>query len=200
MQRDILQTTRLILRPFRLDDAETVERLAGAREIADTTLTIPHPYPPGAASAWIEQHEAMWTAGTDLIYAITQRDTAALIGAIGLTIAAPHAKAEIGYWLGMADWNHGYCTEAARALVRHGFESLGLHRIEGRHLVRNAASGRVLVKLGMKREGTHRDAIRKWDRFEDVAHYAMLATDRLEAPNEQESSVEPPRVPLPAER
>ena len=186
MQQEILQTTRLVLRPFRLDDAATVERLAGAREIADTTMNVPHPYPPGAATAWIAQHEASWAAGTDLTYAITRRDTGELIGAIHLAIVADHAKAEIGYWIGAADWNHGYCTEAARALVRFGFETLGLHRIQGRHLVRNAASGRVMAKLGMQLEGVHRDDFRKWEKFEDVGVYAMLATEH--APPERRAA------------
>jgi RimJ/RimL family protein N-acetyltransferase len=177
MQQEVLQTTRLVLRPFRLDDAATVERLAGAREIADTTLNIPHPYPQGAASAWIGQHEAMREAGTNLVYAITRRDTAELMGAIALSIAAEHARAEIGYWISAAHWNQGYCTEAGRVVVRWAFDSLGLHRVQGRHLVRNAASGRVMTKLGMQLEGIHRDAIRKWDRFENIAHHAILATD-----------------------
>jgi [ribosomal protein S5]-alanine N-acetyltransferase len=54
---------------------------------------------------------------------------------------------------------------------------LGLHRIQGRHLVRNHASGRVMTKLGMRLEGIHRHAVRKWDRFEDIAHHAILVTD-----------------------
>lgn len=52
---------------------------------------------------------------------------------------------------------------------------LGLHRIDGRHFVRNAASGGVLQKLGMRFEGVHRDAYLRWGRFEDVAVYACLA-------------------------
>ena len=111
------------------------------------------------------------------MYAITLQATGELAGAMNLAIVPVHARAEIGYWIGVPYWNDGYCTEAARALVAFGFDTLDLHRIESRHFVRNPASGRVLVKLGMRFEGVHRDAIRKWDRFEDMAHYALLATD-----------------------
>jgi ribosomal-protein-alanine N-acetyltransferase len=177
MQQPVLDTQRLILRPFVASDALSVERLAGAREVADTTLNIPHPYPAGAANTWIASHPVHWAEGRNVVYAITLRSTDELVGAISLAILPVHAQAEIGYWIGMEYWNQGYCTEAGRVLVRFGFEQLELHRIEGRHLMRNPASGRVLAKLGMRAEGVHRDAIRKWDRFEDIGHYAILATD-----------------------
>jgi RimJ/RimL family protein N-acetyltransferase len=52
-----------------------------------------------------------------------------------------------------------------------------LHRIDARHLTRNPLSGRVMQKSGMRYEGVQRGAIRKWDRFEDVALYGLLASD-----------------------
>ena len=60
----------------------------------------------------------------------------------------------------------------------HAFESLGLNRIHAHHMTRNPASGRVLQKIGMRREGLLRERIYKWDRFEDVAVYALLRSDR----------------------
>ena len=178
----VLSTSRLILRPFEASDAATVERLAGVREVADTTLNIPHPYPAGGAESWIATHAAQWADGSNVTYAITLETTGELIGAMGLAIAAAHARGEIGYWIGVPYWNSGYCTEAGRAVVTFGFDTLRLHRIQGRHLVRNPASGRVMTKLGMRLEGIHRDAVRKWDRFEDIAHHAMLVTDRGDLP------------------
>jgi RimJ/RimL family protein N-acetyltransferase len=92
-----------------------------------------------------------------------------------------HARAELGYWIGVPFWNRGYCTEATRALVDLGFRSLGLHRIQARHLTRNPASGRVMLTLGMRMEGINRDAMRKHGRFEDLAVYAILADEWVAA-------------------
>ena len=181
MDQPVLQSPRLLLRRFAPTDALAVRRLAGAREVADTTLSIPHPYPPGAAEAWIASHPVQWAKREGVAYAITLRSTEELVGAISLAIVSTHAQAEIGYWIGVDHWGQGYCTEAGRALVCFGFAELGLHRIEGRHLMRNPASGRVLTKLGMRSEGLHRDAIRKWERFEDIGHHAMLASDERAA-------------------
>jgi RimJ/RimL family protein N-acetyltransferase len=173
----VLETDRLILRPFEPADAPLVQVLAGAREIADTTLTIPHPYPDGTAAAWIATHEPAWQAGSGATYAITRRGARTLVGAIGLHIIKAHGCAELGYWIAVAHWNQGYCTEAVRAVAAFGFDSLKLHRIQARHFTRNASSGRVMQKAGMRYEGVLRGAIRKWDAFEDVAVYGLLASD-----------------------
>ena len=177
MDQPSLYTRRLVLRPFTSSDAVAVQELAGAREIADTTLHIPHPYPDGAAEEWIATHAPAWQAGTLATYAICHGGGTELIGAIGLTIAPEHARAELGYWVGRPYWSRGYCTEAAQALLAFGFDVLRLHRIQAQYLTRNPASGRVMQKLGMQLEGLHRDAVRKWDRFEDLAMCAILASD-----------------------
>jgi [ribosomal protein S5]-alanine N-acetyltransferase len=170
-----LVTERLVLRPIAAADGPVVERLAGAREVADTTLTIPHPYPAGGGAQWIATHATAWERGDNLALAICdKRLTDELLGAISLHVSAAHAHGEIGYWIGVSSWGKGFATEAAHAVLAYGFAHLQLHRIQGRHFTRNAASGRVLQKLGMRYEGTHRDAYRRWDRFEDVAVYAVL--------------------------
>ena len=172
-----LGTARLVLRPFTADDAAAVEPLVRAREVADTTLTIPHPYPAGGAAAWIGGHAAAWEAGARLVYALTARADGAIVGAMGLAIVAEHRRAELGYWVGVPWWNQGYATEAGHALLAHAFGPLALHRVQAHHFTRNPASGRVMQKLGMRHEGTHRGAVLKWGRFEDLESYAVLAGD-----------------------
>jgi len=169
-----LSTERLTLRPFVADDAFDVERLAGMREIADTTLNIPHPYPHGGAAEWIRLHGPAWIDGTSATFAIVGRKTGALVGAISLMIKREHRRAELGYWIALDCWNRGYATEASRCLIDFGFEFLGLHRIEARHFLRNPGSGRVMQKLGMRQEGIERDHVIKWDRFESLAVYSIL--------------------------
>ena len=151
-----IDTARLVLRPFVPGDAPRVQQLAGHPDIADTTLNIPHPYEDGMAESWIETHLPGFEAGLLATFAIVLRDDDDLIGAIGLTINRELRMADLGYWVGKPYWNRGYATEATRALITYGFESLGLNRIGAQHLTRNPASGRVLEKAGMRPEGMAR--------------------------------------------
>jgi ribosomal-protein-alanine N-acetyltransferase len=172
-----VETDRLRLRPFVLPDAPTVQLLAGSREVASTTLNVPHPYEDGMAEAWIATHAPGYEEGDQATFAIVRGGDDQLIGAIGLSINQAHVRGELGYWIGVPFWNRGYVTEAARAVLRFGFEELELNRIYAVHLVRNPASGRVMQKVGMRHEGTFRQHLLKWGTFEDVAQYGLLVTD-----------------------
>jgi RimJ/RimL family protein N-acetyltransferase len=83
----------------------------------------------------------------------------------------------MGFWVGVDSWGQGYATEAATALLHFAFEELALNRVFACHMVRNPASGRVLKKIGMRREGLLRQRVRKWDVFEDIAILAILRQD-----------------------
>jgi RimJ/RimL family protein N-acetyltransferase len=171
-----LRTERLLLRPLEPSDASRIRELAGAREIAANTLTIPHPYEEGMAEAWIAEAAAAARRGEKLVLAVTT-DADGLVGTAGLDLQPEHRRAELGYWIGIPYWGRGFATEAARAVVDHGFGPLGLHRIHARVFPRNPASGRVLEKLGMQHEGRLRGHILKWDEFEDVESYGILSTE-----------------------
>jgi L-fuculose-phosphate aldolase len=175
-RRPTLRTERLILRPFHPDDAPAVRRLAGTREVADNTLTIPHPYPPGEAERWIATHAPAHENGELVIFAITT-DADGLVGAVGLKLTGDAGIAELGYWIGVPYWGHGYATEAAREVVRYGFERLALQRIQARAFSRNPASTRVLQKIGMRHEGFLRKGLRKNDELLDTELYGILRDD-----------------------
>lgn len=177
-----LTTIRLTLRPFRIDDAPSVQQLAGAWEIAETTANIPHPYTDGMAEQWIGTHQGAFDQGESVTFAIVLKSDAQLIGAIGLGLRQVHHLAELGYWIGKPYWGQGYCTEAAKEVLRYAFEDLDLHRIQARHMTKNPASGRVMQKIGMKYEGTLRDSLFRWGRFEDVAMYSVLR-DEYDSPD-----------------
>jgi len=173
-----LHTARLTLRPFTLDDAAEVQRLAGAREVAAHTLNIPHPYADGLAEDWIGGHQEMYARGEGINWAIERRADGALLGAIGLMgIHKRHARVELGYWIGTPYWNRGYCTEAAGTVVRYGFEELGLHRIYAQHMTRNPASGRVMQKIGMSHEGCLREHAERWGVHVDLEQYGILRSE-----------------------
>jgi RimJ/RimL family protein N-acetyltransferase len=173
----ILHTERLTLRPFSASDASDVQRLAGVLEVAESTLNIPHPYPDGAAERWIGSHAEHFAHGREMVCAITLRGTGELAGAVGLVLEPAHARGELGYWIARPLWATGIATEAARSLVTFGFRSLGLNRIHAVHFSTNPASGRVMQKLGMQFEGIRRQHVRRWDRFHDIAEYAVLRED-----------------------
>jgi len=179
--RPTLETERLILRPFRLTDAADVQPLAGDRAIAATTVAIPHPYPDGAAETWIASRPDRLASGCGATFALTRRDDGALIGSMGLEINTEMQRAELGYWVGKPYWNHSYCTEAARAVLAFAFEALGLRRVFAFHFERNPASGRVMQKAGMRREGTLRKHTIKWGFVDDMEVYGVLC-DEWHAP------------------
>jgi RimJ/RimL family protein N-acetyltransferase len=172
-----LHTARLRLRPFTLDDAPEVQRLAGSPEIAKMTLTVPHPYKDGMAEAWIRSHPADLAAGKNVVYAIVRNDDSALVGTISVAISAKHRHGELGYWIGTPFWGHGYCTETASAMVSFCFGSLGLHRVHAHHLAMNPASGRVMQKIGMVHEGCLRQHVEKDGTLHDVVMYGLLKED-----------------------
>jgi len=178
MEQPLIETARLALRPFVMADAPAVQRLAGAWEVANTSLNMPHPYPDGAAEAWIARHPEQLASGEAITYAITLRCTAELMGSIALYVTARFHHGELGYWIGMPYWNHGYMTEAAGAVLKYGFEALSLHRILARHITRNPASGRVMQKIGMTFEGVQRQHVCRDDgQYEDLALYGILRSE-----------------------
>lgn len=102
-------------------------------------------------------------------------DGGRLIGNAGIRLPASGSHvAEIGYELDPDHWGRGYATEAMRAVVRFGFEELGVHRIEADTVADNTASARVLEKLGLTLEGRLRDKRCYKARYWDVLLYGMV--------------------------
>jgi len=177
-EQPVLETERLMLRPLVPEDAPMITRLAGRREIADTTISIPHPYSEEQAREWIAKTAEGFAKGKEAAFGVQLKNTRSLVGGVGLReIDAVHSHAEMGCWIGVDWWGKGYATEASRAVLRFGFEELGLNRIHAHHMVRNPASGRVLASIGMRREGLLRQCVRKWGVFEDVVLMAALRSE-----------------------
>ncbi len=177
-QQPTIKTERLILRPYRLEDAAELQRLIGERDVVSTMTNVPYPYEDGTAEEWIGGRRESFEKGKTVDFAITHRQEGFLIGGASLVdIDQPSERAEIAYWIGKPYWRKGYGTEAAKAIVKYGFETLGLHRINGRHFKRNPASGRILEKIGMKHEGCQRQAYKKWGKFEDWELYGILRSE-----------------------
>jgi RimJ/RimL family protein N-acetyltransferase len=173
-----IRTARLVLGDFEPADAIELQRLAGDRRIADTTLAIPHPYELDHALAWIGNQRKESARGRAANFAIRLASDSPIIGCAGLRdIDAEHLQAELGFWIGREWWGHGYAREAAAAVIRFGFETIRLNRICAHHMLRNPAAGKVLQHIGMQREGVLRQRVRKWGVYEDVVLYAILRDD-----------------------
>jgi RimJ/RimL family protein N-acetyltransferase len=143
--RPTLTTERLVLRPPREQDAEAIAMLANNRRIAENTLRIPHPYRLADAEGFIASAKHR---EDEIAFLITRRGED-ILGACGIAKLDGETP-EIGYWLGLPFWGNGYATEAARAVIDHGFLDHGYDILVAGARVSNPASRRVLEKCGFQ--------------------------------------------------
>lgn len=152
----VLETERLMLRPWRVDDAADAQALFAYASSPDV----------GPAAGW-QPHRSV-AESAEIIravlsapetYAVVLKQTDKPVGSIGLqkpcasVICTPGYQTpalEIGYWIGKPYWGQGLVPEASRALMRHGFEDLDLQAVWGTHDMENAKSSRVMDKLGLR--------------------------------------------------
>ncbi|WP_350347626.1 GNAT family protein [Agromyces sp. G08B096] len=148
-------TERLALRPHRADDLDDLVEFHGDPEVV---RFLPWPLRDreatrAALEVKLGQGE-LTEPGTWLVLAVEQRDTGTVIGEVLLKWAsAEHRQGELGFALGRAHHGKGYAAEAAAAMLRLGFEQLGLHRISAVCLDDNEASAKLLRRLGFSEEG-----------------------------------------------
>jgi RimJ/RimL family protein N-acetyltransferase len=170
-----LETQRLIMRDFRDDDWPTVaaywadpryQRYYPENQRHEETVRA---LIGRFVAAQAEQPRQRWQL------ALVTRDGGRLIGNCGIRVNDPDLReANIGYELNPEFWGQGYASEAARAILRFGFEELGLHRVWAECVADNAGSVRVLEKLGMRREAHFRELQRFRERWWDGYIYAIL--------------------------
>jgi ribosomal-protein-alanine N-acetyltransferase len=174
-----LTTARLGLRPYRPTDAATVQKLAGDKRVAQAATTIPHPYPDGAAAAWISTHQDGYAARREITFAVALRETDEIVGTVSLLdISEKHARAELGYWTGVEYWGRGYCTEAVIGLTQFAKEHLGVTKIVARCSADNTASARVMEKAGLIKEGFLAKHVFMHGKYEDVLLYGLVLSGR----------------------
>ncbi|WP_415947376.1 GNAT family N-acetyltransferase [Streptomyces sp. KLOTTS4A1] len=156
-----LHTDRLRLRPFTDTDAGQLFKLHSDTRVM-RYMDSPPWDDPARAGRFLAKCAEMAEEGTGARVAIERVSDrefeGEFVGWCGLFGWNPdYRSATLGYCLGEAAWGHGYATEAARALLTWGFETLDLNRVQAEADTRNAASGRVLEKVGFVREGTLRE-------------------------------------------
>ncbi len=182
IEQPVLETPRLLLRPLERFDTSAIQKAAGAREIADTMISLPHPYPAGEAEQYVARQQAEREAGRAATFTIEQKAERRFCGLVEVRdIDREHSQGELSFWLAVEAWGRGYMSEVVQAVVRYGFEGLGLNRLYAYHMLRNPTSGRVLEKNGFKQEGLLRQRVQKWEQFEDVALWAILRQEWQDA-------------------
>ncbi len=149
----VLETTRLLLRGPRRDDATAIAALANERRVAENTARLPHPYRIEDAEQFIAEAN---TRTGDACFVVTL--DAAPIGIC--SVEQRPDGAELGYWLGVPYWGRGFATEAARAVVDYAFGELEHEALQSGARISNPASRRVLEKCGFQWTGVRLTRIR----------------------------------------
>lgn len=178
-----IETHRLILRRFRIEDAKDMfENWASDPEVT-RFLTWP-------AHTGIEVSEAVlnsWIArygdGGFFNWAIEWKENGRVIGNIAaVSVVDQLETAEIGYCMGRAYWGRGIMPEALRAVTDYLFDAAGVNRVTACHDANNPKSGRVMQKAGMKFEGIMRGAGRNNQGICDEVRYGVIRSDREPKP------------------
>ena len=145
-------TDRLVLRAFTLEDVEPMHAILRGDGVLRYFPNCDAPARERVREMVIEQ-EAHWSDRGHGLWAVESRTTGELIGRSGLQYLPETDEVEVDFILGRAYWGQGFATEAGEAGLCHGFSEVGLESIVGIVHPENAASRRVLEKLGMTLSG-----------------------------------------------
>ncbi len=169
-----VQTRRLLLRKLRMDDAADIFEYGRDPEVTRHLMWDPHRTIDDSREFlhWVLE---LYRRGEVAPWGIELRTEGRVVGTIGYHYwNRQHARAELGYSLARPYWGQGLMTEAARAAVDFGFRVMGLNRVEARCVPENTASARVMVKCGMRYEGTLREMDFRKGTFDDMLIYSIL--------------------------
>ena len=144
----ILQTERLILRPWCEADAESLYRYAGDERVADPTGFPVH------TDVENSRETIRNILSAEGNFAVCLKEDGLAVGSIGLSVGKdsnldiPETEGELGYWIGVPFWGRGLIPEAAQALIRYAFEEKHLERLWCGYFDGNEKSRRVQEKCG----------------------------------------------------
>ncbi len=178
-----IETRRLILRPFRTEDAEDMYNNWASDPEVTRFLTWPAHSSIDVTRWVLNDWIPRYGDGGYFNWAIEWKETGRVIG--NIAVVKPEEAlnaADLGYCLGRVFWGRGIMPEALRAVMDYLFDTVGLSRITAGHDVNNPKSGRVMEKAGMKKEGVHRGAGINNQGVCDVALYAAMRSDRTPEP------------------
>lgn len=173
-----IETKRLILRPFLMEDAQVMYKNWASDDEVTKFLTWPthsnSEISKKVTESWVAEYEK------DHFYqwCIELKSAQEAIGSISIVHINDDTQAvEVGYCIGRQFWNQGITSEALDAIVSFFFEEVGVNRIQARHDTNNPNSGKVMQRCGFQLEGVHRQADKNNMGICDAAYYGILAKD-----------------------
>lgn len=176
----VLRTERLLLRPPRTDDATLLFEHCADPRLSRFMTWAPH-REPGETKTFLEMCVQARRKGTGYTWCLFEggqfRGFVGMEGVVRQMLAVRYDRAELGYWLGLAYHGRGLMPEAAGAVVAFAFGRLALHKVIVRALAQNAASLRVIEKLGFTRVGVARSDVFRDGAWHDHVAFEMLADD-----------------------
>lgn len=173
-----LESSRLILRKFSIDDAKYMfENWASSETVTKYLTWNPHESVE-KTKLYLEYLDEQYKNPQVLNWCIQLKEIDLPIGGIDARlISEPLKSFDIGYSIGEKWWNKGIATEALKMVIKYLFTDLKANRIEAYHDIRNMASGRVMQKCGMMFEGILREAKMARCGAVDVCLYSILKRD-----------------------
>jgi ribosomal-protein-alanine N-acetyltransferase len=152
-----LETKRILLTPWRLEDWRAFREIARDPEVM-RYISNGQPWPDERVQEFVTRQMECYASRGFCLWKLVLKEGGVLAGFCGIQPLEGTPEIEIGWWLARAWWGQGLASEAAREALQDGFERVGLSRIVAVTMPANRASIRVMEKLGMKfeREITHR--------------------------------------------
>lgn len=168
-----LETDRLLLRKIVPSDAAALYAIFSDDEVT-RYYDLPTMTDPADANTMVRRMAARTKHGQAIRWGIVRKQDRAFVGTCGFHFQAAGFKAEIGYDLGREYWHQGYMSEALRAMLTYGFETLQLNRIEALVMPGNEASTAVLLRLGFTEEGVLREFAFFKGQYHDLRFFSLL--------------------------
>lgn len=173
----VLETERLILRGMRVSDAEDMYAYAQQEPVSRYLTWTPHPNLKHTKE-YLTYIGQRYRTGDFYDWAIVLKEDGHMIGTCGFTaFDFSSDSAEIGYVLNPVYQGRGLATEAVKEVLRFGFETLSLHRMEAKFIKENSRSLRLMERVGMTFEGYAREALKIKGEYRTIGRCGILKKD-----------------------
>ncbi|MBT5346907.1 GNAT family N-acetyltransferase [bacterium] len=174
-----LETLKLVLNQFDSSDAEKIATYLNDVDMSKFVSNIPFPYSLENASTFIDSCREQFLIKKSITFAIREKSSQILVGSIAIQIKARHKRGVLGFWIAKDYWRRGFATESLEKVLEFAFDDLKLNKLEAVHHTENLASGKLMRKVGMVKEGELKQHYFKNDKFWDVVTMGICRDDYI---------------------